>query len=105
MSTLFHSENYGEYRSYLMSFGTDNKKAYSRLKRNLSAAVYSELTPRQLEAVELYYIRRLKMPEIAKRWGVTTSTVSRTLKRARTRLERSIRYGAKELLSEEAMEL
>ena len=40
----------------------------------------------------LYYDRGLKMNQIAKRLGVNRSTVSRTIKRAKERLYRCLRY-------------
>ena len=51
-----------------------------------------ELTPRQREMVFLYYDRGLKMSQIAQKLGVNRSTVSRTVKRAKQRLYRCLRY-------------
>ena len=42
--------------------------------------------------VALYYDRGMTMPQIAERLGVSRSTVSRTLRRARDRLYRFLRY-------------
>jgi len=42
--------------------------------------------------VVLYYDRRLSMRQIARLLGVQPSTVTRTLQRARRRLEHSLRY-------------
>ena len=70
----------------------DNSEQLSRLRRNLHRARERELTARQREMVALYYDRGLKMSQIARRLGVTQSTVSRTLKRARDRLRRYLRY-------------
>ena len=50
------------------------------------------LTPRQQEMVFLYYDRGLKMSQIAHVLGVNCSTVSRTVKRAKQRLYRCLRY-------------
>ena len=55
--------------------------------------VWKELTPRQQQVLTLYYDRRLTIPQIAGQLGVNRSTVSRTLRRARERLYRYLRYG------------
>ena len=47
---------------------------------------------RQREMVALYYDQGMTMPQIAERLGVNRSTVSRTLRRARDRLHRFLRY-------------
>ena len=44
------------------------------------------------EMVALYYDQGMTMPQIAERLGVNRSTVSRTLRRARDRLYRFLRY-------------
>lgn len=91
---------YGEYRRYLASLGEDNAEAQRGVRRNLGRALREELTPRQREFTELYFARGMTMAEIAAECGVNVSTVSRTLRRARERLRRCLRYGAKELLSQ-----
>lgn len=70
----------------------DNGEQLSRLRRNLRRAREQELTPRQRQIVELYYDRRMKIPEIAAELSLNRSTVSRTLGRARERLYRCLRY-------------
>lgn len=71
----------------------DNAEQMDRLRRNLRQARERELTPRQRQMVALYYDRGLTMAQIAGRLGVNRSTVSRTLRRARDRLYRYLRYG------------
>ncbi|WP_417044407.1 sigma-70 family RNA polymerase sigma factor [Dysosmobacter sp.] len=71
----------------------DNAEQMDRLRRNLRQARERELTPRQRQMVALYYDRGLTMTQIAGRLGVNRSTVSRTLRRARDRLYRYLRYG------------
>ena len=92
---------YYEYRSYLNSLGGDNSAACTRLVRNLRRAMAEELTEKERRAVELYYIDGVKMVEIARITGVNPSTVSRSIKRAKRKLRRALRYGARELLEEE----
>ena len=70
-----------------------NAQQLGRLKRNLRQAMAEDLTPRQQTVVSLYYGRQMTMTAIARELGVSTSTVSRTLLRARRRLYRSLRFG------------
>ena len=46
----------------------------------------------------LFYDRQMSMTEIARIQGVAVSTVSRSLRRSTDRLEKCLRYGARELL-------
>ena len=70
----------------------DNSERLERLRRNLRQARERELTPRQRQLLELYYDRGMTIPQIAQELGVNRSTVSRTLRRARDRLYRCLRY-------------
>ena len=60
--------------------------------KSVGQAVLQELTPRQKEAVYLYYVRQMPMREAAELMGIDISTISRTLKRARLRLRRVLGY-------------
>jgi len=97
----FNSEDYGEYRDYLLSLNDDNSYSRNTLRKNLRRAISEELTQRQKELLIMYYIRRQTMVEIANELSLSPSSVSRTIKRGRIKLKRCIRYGAKELLSSE----
>jgi len=77
---------------WLRANAGDNSEQMTRLRRNLRRAREQELTQRQREMVALYYDRGMTMPQIAERLGVSRSTVSRTLRRARDRLYRFLRY-------------
>lgn len=77
---------------WMREHAEDNSDQLERLRRNLRRAREQELTPRQREILALYYDRGLKMPQIARKLGVNRSTVSRTVKRARERLYRCLRY-------------
>lgn len=70
----------------------DNLLQMERLRHNLSLALEHELTPRQRETVELYYYQHLTVSAIAAEMGLSRSSVSRTLKRARARLHRVLQY-------------
>ena len=97
-ATRYDLKNYGEYRRYLSDLGDDNTYEYSLLKRRLAKAMVEELTARQRQMTLMYFSEGLSMTEIAAELGVNVSTVSRTLKRARGRLHRCLRFGARELL-------
>ena len=64
----------------------------------LNAAIASDLTPRQMQLVRMYYVDQMLMSDIARTLGLDISTVSRTIKRGRERLRRSMRYGGRTLL-------
>ena len=86
---------------YSRQMAADNSKEVSRLKRNLIRALQEDVTPRQRQALLMYYGEGLNMREIGERLGVDKSTVSRTIKRGEDRLRRCLRYGAKAFLEEE----
>ena len=86
------SEWIGDMTVWLRANAGDNSEQMDRLRRNLRRAREQELTKRQREMVALYYDRGMTMPLIAERLGVSRSTVSRTLRRARDRLYRFLRY-------------
>ena len=64
-------------------------------------ALQHELTQRQAELVELYYVEQHSMREIAQLLGVNPSTVCRTLQTARSKLRRCLRYCNPAFLREE----
>lgn len=70
----------------------DNTERLERLRRNLRQAREQELTPRQRQVLSLYYDQGMNIPQIAGELGLNRSTVSRTLRRARDRLYRCLRY-------------
>jgi len=98
-ASQFKSEYYNEYKEYLFNLGEDNSETRSFLLRNLERALREEVTDRQWQLMQMYYVDQKGMPEIADELEVNISTVSRTLKRGRGRLRRCLRYGARELLT------
>ncbi len=86
------SEWLGDMTVWRRANAEDNGEQITRLRRNLRLARERELTERQREMVALYYDQGMTMPQIAERLGVNRSTVSRTLRRARDRLHRFLRY-------------
>ncbi len=62
-----------------------------QLKR-VRSVIEQELTPLQRETLVAYYFQEQTIPQIAAERGVNKSTVSRTLKRAETKLRRYLKY-------------
>ena len=67
----------------------------------VAAALREELTPRQAQLVQLYYVEQHNMREIGQLLGVNPSTVCRTLQAARKKLRRCLRYSSRVLLRDE----
>lgn len=58
-----------------------------KLIQELVGAAMTLCTPLQTQYMDAYYVRELTLEEIGERFGVDVSTVSRTLKRGRRRIE------------------
>ena len=86
------SEWIGDLTVWTRQNAGDNSERLERLRRNLRQARERELTPRQRQLVSLYYDQGMNIPQIAEELGLNRSTVSRTLRRARDRLYRCLRY-------------
>ena len=97
----FNREYYNEYQQYLMRLGDDNAKTRERLLINLRRAIREEITEKEWQAMQMYYVHQIKMTDIARELGVNISTVSRNISRGRAKLKKCLRYGAKELLEPE----
>lgn len=86
------SEWQGDLTVWLRESAGDNSERLERLRRNLRRAREEELTPRQRELLELYFDQGMTIPQIARRLSLNRSTVSRTIRRAKERLYRCLRY-------------
>lgn len=84
--------------AYCMQMSEDNSAEIGRLKRNLICALKEDVTPKQRQALFLYYAQGKNMREISEHLGVDKSTVCRTIKRGERRLQRCLRYGAERYL-------
>ena len=78
--------------SWARESAPDNNEQLERLRRNLHLARQQALTERQRQVLELYYDRGLTMGQIAIKLHLNRSTISRTLRRAKERLYRCLRY-------------
>ena len=89
-------DGYGGFRSGLTEWAyaerSDNSETIERLQKHLPGAVVEELTPMQAEMVIQHFYEGKSMRQIAKERGVNVSTVSRTIARAKKRLERCLKY-------------
>ena len=90
--TIRDNETEGDLAAWKRAGSGDNAEQLARLTRNLRKVRSCELTPRQAEVIHLYYDMGINIPEIARREGVCTSTVSRILSRGRKRLRHYLQY-------------
>ena len=90
--TYRDNEFIGDLAVWNREHSEDNSEQIERLRRNLRAAREQELTPRQRQMLELYYDQGMSIPQIAGELSLNRSSVSRTLRRARDRLYRCLRY-------------
>ena len=86
------SEWLGDMTVWLRDNANTNSELLTRLRQNLRRARQQELTPRQQQVLTLYYNQGMNMTQIAQTLGVNCSTVSRTIRRAKQRLYRCLRY-------------
>lgn len=77
---------------YLRQIAATNDEQITRLRRNLTTAIDEDLTTRQRQILSLYYFKGYNMSQIGQELGVHRSTVSRTISRAMTRLQRALKY-------------
>lgn len=70
----------------LRSFVMHLEEAEDARMRIAAEAIERSLTPKQREQVKLYYICQMPMKDIAQELGINPSTVSRSLKSAREKL-------------------
>ena len=61
-------------------------------------AIDNDLTTRQKQLVYMYYLEQMRMQDIADELGLHISSVSRTIKRGRSRLKNCLRYGGRALI-------
>ena len=92
VKNIRYNDSFAGYQQYLDGLRRSNSGQLQVLRQGLQLALTTDLTPKQLEYVELYYFRRMNMPQIAAQAGIRVSTVSRTLARARVRLFNRLRF-------------
>ena len=60
--------------------------------QRMRRVIDNELTEKQRRAVLGYYVERKNMPALAREFGVSKSTICRTIQRAEKRLKRCLKY-------------
>ncbi len=98
-------EHLGDHGCFLNSAFTsfDEKPDLEYMKRIESLVrkiINNELTPFQKELITEHYYNKKTMTEIARERGINKSTVSRSLKSAREKIGKSIRYGGLHFLKD-----
>lgn len=86
------------FRSWLQPDCPDEER--NLVLRNMRLAIREELSETQRRYLVAYYVEGRKMQDIADEYGRDRSTVSRTLKRARQRLKKVLRYSSRALLAD-----
>lgn len=69
-----------------------NKSDIEKMKQILSLAIKCELTNRQRECMQMYYIENIKMKDIAQTLCLSPSTVTRHIKAAKSKLQSIAKY-------------
>lgn len=87
-----HQMNVRSSYQSLKSFVRRLERAENPRDRVVADALERTLTERQKQMLRLYYLEQIPMKEIARLLGVNQSTVSRTLKTVREKLEVCLRY-------------
>lgn len=65
---------------------------YRKMVRSLKNVVDGELTERQKKCILLYYGERMKMKDISIELGIGISSVSRHIKKAKYKVEKTMKY-------------
>ncbi|MBD5143393.1 MAG: sigma-70 family RNA polymerase sigma factor [Oscillospiraceae bacterium] len=74
----------------LTGMPSTNKKQLETAKKALQEVIQKDLTSRQRELIYLYYYQQLNNRQIANYLHLDESTISRTLKRARNKIYKSL---------------
>ena len=85
------------FRNWLNAAGGDNAEELNYTKAAMARAIREELTEKQRAYMMAYY-GGMTMQQVAKKYGVNVSTVSRTIARARDHLRRVLKYCSPALL-------
>ena len=91
-STIRPGESRGDLLMWLRENAETNQESCERVRSKLVRAIQLELTPRQQKLLRMYYFDGLTMQAIAKQENITAGTVSRTLARARNRIQHVLEY-------------
>lgn len=74
------------------SGSVNTQDSAEKLKKIMARVIKDDLTARQREIITLYYYKMYGVSEIAEILGISPSSVSRTIKRARDRIYKYMKY-------------
>lgn len=80
---------------FLWLHGDDNQSERARMKKILARAIQHELTDRQRDCIIMKYLKEMKNDDIAKKLGLSKSTVSRHISAGKRRLKKIASYYSK----------
>lgn len=72
--------------------GENNQATLAAVKAVLPFFMKQELNPMEQQCTNLYYVKELAQRQVAEQLGISQSTVSRNLKKARRKLARYLSY-------------
>ena len=70
----------------------NNEEEIVRLKRNLKKIITEELTPTQRDYLTDIYFRKMRVKDVALKYGVNKSSVSRAVRTALAKVEKYLKY-------------
>ncbi len=85
-------EWFGDLAAWQRESCADNTEQLARIQQKLRLAREEELTPRQREILTMHFDQQMTIAQIARELNVCSSTVSRTIERAKKRLRRCLQY-------------
>ena len=71
---------------------SDNARSVRIMCEMLHEIIEKDLTPRQREVLTMYYFENMRVCEIARKFGVAGTNVSRTRRRAERHIHEKLRY-------------
>lgn len=93
------NDSYGEIDRNLRDIISENPELFSdKYKNILVNIIKNELSARQSQIIMLYYFKGMNICEISSALDITPAAVSITMKRARNKLFRILKYTFKEFL-------
>ena len=90
--TFRNNEFPGDFSLWLRANAEDNEERLERLRRGLRTARAEELTARQRQLLRMRFEEEKSVSQIAAELSLDISTVSRTISRAKEKLNRFLRY-------------
>lgn len=91
-STPYENWDGASFQLWRTAQSGDNREQMERLFNNLPRAMQEELTERQRQMLRMHFVQGMSVTAIAKKLGLSKSTVSRTIARSTDKLFHSLRY-------------